>query len=457
MENCLERVALAEKTKLCRAWLAVMLLATTVPAPAAEYQSLRYEEEWGQRCSKIGSKCWRPNETMTLTFGADARVRAQYYRPDSFGIDGGNDGYILFRGLAHGDLRVGRHIQIFVQLGIHDEAGRAGGPIRTDRNLLDLHQGFFEWKGEKLSLRAGRQEMTLGTSRLISAREAPNIRRAFDGIRTAWKHGSSRVDAFAFHPVLNKTGAFDDVWNKSEGLLGIYATLTPTRLTPLSVDLYWLGYKRDRAVFAAAEGREYRHSFGTRFFGAAKGWDWNTEAVLQTGQVGDQSVFAWTIASDTGFTFDDMFWLPRLGLKADIASGDGNPGDGKLHTFNALYPTPTYFSEASLLSPGNIMDLQPTLTLKPTRGLSFILGWNFLWKHQKEDAVYAPPPPLTVIPGTTGTDKYIGDQIKLEGRYRFDPQWEVRIAAAYFRAGNALTQAGGRDVSFFMTSLAFRW
>lgn len=433
------------------------LLIATLPAAASEYRSLRFEEDWGRLCDSIGPKCWRIRENVTLTFGADARVRAQGYGPDNFGIGSGSDSHVLFRGLAHGDLRVGEHMQAFVQFGAHGEAGRAGGPVSTDQSSPDLQQGFLAWNGESLSLRVGRQEMTLGSSRLIAVREAPNIRRAFDGVRAGWIQESARVEAFAFRPVLNKPGAFDDIPDKAESLAGVYATLTLARVAPLRLDLYWLGYGRDQAVFAAAQGREYRHSFGTRLFGDAKGWDWNTEAVLQTGHVGHQSVLAWTVASDTGFTFRSASWSPRIGLKANIASGDGNPGGGSLRTFNALYPRPTYFSEASLLSPGNIMDLQPTLTLRPIPALTLVLGWDFLWKHRKEDGVYAPPSPLTLIPETIGTGRYIGDQIKLEGRYRFDPRWEIRVAAAHFRAGPALAQAGGRDVSFLMTSLAFRW
>ena len=55
------------------------------------------------------------------------------------------------------------------------------------------------------------------------------------------------------------------------------------------------------------------------------------------------------------------------------------------------------------------------------------------------------------------TGWYIGDQIRLEGTYLLDPQWEIRAAAVHFRVGDALIQAGGRDVTFLMTSLGFRW
>lgn len=439
---------------------AVMLtMSLSLPATASEYLPLRFEEDWRANCNKIAPKCWRIGEATTLTLGTDARVRAESYQPLGFGIGSstGGDIYTLFRGMMHGDLRVGKHAQMFVQFGTYDEVGRHGGPISVDRSSPDLQQGFLAWNGDAFSLRVGRQEMTLGTSRLIAVREGPNIRLAFDGIRTSWRQGSHRIDAFAFRPVLNKSGTFDDATSQSQSLYGLYATLAPENIAPLKIDLYWLGYERDQGRFAAAQGREHRHSFGTRLFGSAKDWDWNTEAIFQIGRVGNQTIHAWTLSSDTGFTFATLPWSPRLGLKADIASGDKNPGDGRLGTFNALYPNPTYFSEAALLAPGNIMDVQPTVTIKPIPTLTLILGWNFLWKHYKEDAVYTPPAPLVAIPGTIRTDRYIGDQIRLEGSYRLHPQWEIRAAAVHFNTGEALTQAGGSSVNFFMTSLAFRW
>ncbi|MCR2572501.1 alginate export family protein, partial [Salmonella enterica] len=73
---------------------------------------------------------------------------------------------------------------------------------------------------------------------------------------------------------------------------------------------------------------------------------------------------AWTLATDTGLRWTELPLQPRLGLKADIASGDGNLHDGRLGTFNALFPKSAYFSEASLLAPANLMDVQPTLTLR---------------------------------------------------------------------------------------------
>lgn len=315
--------------------ITVVLFAMSLSVAASEYMPLRFEENWGSNCNKMTPKCWRITEETTLTLGSDARVRAQGYWPLDFGI--GNtmnshrgDSYTLFRGLMHGDLRVGKHAQMFMQFGAYDESGRRGGAESNDQSNIDLQQGFLAWNGDRFSLRAGRQEVILGTSRLIAVREGPNIRLAFDGARASWKQGPYRIDALAFRPVFNKPEAFDDVISKSQALYGLYATFAPESIAPLKIDLYWLGYERDQGRFAAAQGREHRHSFGTRLFGSAKNWDWNLEAVFQIGHIGSQTIRAWTVASDTGFTFTALPWSPRPGLKADIASGDKNPSDGRL-------------------------------------------------------------------------------------------------------------------------------
>ncbi|WP_143032496.1 hypothetical protein [Nitrosomonas sp. Nm33] len=64
---------------------------------------------------------------------------------------------------------------------------------------------------------------------------------------------------------------------------------------------------------------------------------------------------------------------------------------------------------------------------------------------------------MVAILGSIRTGRYIGDQIGVEDGYRPHPQWEIRAAAVRFNTGEALTQAGGKSIDFFMTNLSFRW
>jgi hypothetical protein len=195
-------------------------------------------------------------------------------------------------------------------------------------------------------LRGGRQEIGLGSQRLVSVRDGPNIRCAFDGVRGFWSDGPYRIDALYFKPVTILPGSFDDKTSNTEHLGGIYLTGPVPRLGALNADLYWFDYARDAAKFASGTADERRQLVGARLFGKASGFDWDVGGVCQGGSFGARDISAWTIASNFGYTFANLPASPRLGLKADIASGDKSGGKGSLGTFNALYPKLPYFSEA---------------------------------------------------------------------------------------------------------------
>ena len=122
-------------------------------------------------------------------------------------------------------------------------------------------------------------------------------------------------------------------------------------------------------TFDAGSGREQRHSVGGRVWGRTDFWDYNYEMVFQWGRFSDGAIRAWTTASDTGFRIESAPLRPRIGLKADIASGDNDLADHTLGTFNALFPKGAYFSQADLLGPYNLMDLHPSVELHLTKSL----------------------------------------------------------------------------------------
>src|SRR5205085_2227074 len=115
-------------------------------------------------------------------------------------------GYLLGRYMLHADAHFGEHLRVFTQLKSGLEEGRNGGPRPTDEDKLDLNQLFVDGKmawheKDSFIMRLGRQEMAYGSSRLISFRESPNVRRSFDGARGMLSLGSLRADVFAVKPV----------------------------------------------------------------------------------------------------------------------------------------------------------------------------------------------------------------------------------------------------------------
>ena len=135
--------------------------------------------------------------------------------------------------------------------------------------------------------------------------------------------------------------------------------------------------------------------------------------MLQAGEFGGGDILAWTAASDLGQTFAALPWSPRVGLKANIASGDRDPLDGDLETFNALFPRGAYFAESGLIGPANFIDVHPSLTLNPAPTIAVTADVDFFWRQSTRDGLYGPAVNL-VRTGRTSEARYIGTQASLQ-------------------------------------------
>ena len=85
---------------------------------------------------------------------------------------------------------------------------------------------------------------------------------------------------------------------------------------------YYLGYDRPDARFVQGVADEQRHSLGSRVFGKHGAWDYNVECTFQFGSFGSGDILAWALASDAGYTFQDLTMTPRLGLNAHVIAGE---------------------------------------------------------------------------------------------------------------------------------------
>ncbi|QHI99627.1 alginate export family protein [Xylophilus rhododendri] len=388
-----------------------------------------------------------------LGLGGDFREVYESSRHPVFGLDRpSQDDRFLHRLQLHSDIRFGTTSRAYVELVSGRTSGWGGAPAGTQDDSLDILQAFAETRftpgGQPLDLRAGRQELSFGSSRLVSVREGPNVRRSFDGVRGTWTlAGPMRADVFAVRPVAPRVGSFNDRSSDAEAFWGAYLADIPTALSGMRADIYYLGLNRANAGFADGRAQERRHTVGARLFGKTGAADWNFEGAWQFGRFGTADIRAWTLSSDSGYTAAALPLRPRFGLKADAISGDRRAGDGRLGTFNALYPKLPYFSEANVAAPANLLDLQPNITVSPRSDLQFNLGWNGLWKQARADAFYAPP--LVAVAGTAGLgSRYIGQQWVVSGSWAATKRVAVGANYVHFQPGAALRGVGGRAGDF---------
>ena len=238
--------------------------------------------------------------------------------------------------------------------------------------------------------------------------------------------------------------------------MGLYTTTAIAAAPSANLDVYYLGFRNERAVFASGVGGERRHSIGTRFFGTVAGLDWDWEALWQFGTFAQQDIRAWGVSTNTGYTFETASWKVRTGIKMDVGSGDRSRSDTTLGTLNPLFPKLAYFNQAALLGPSNLMDIQPTLSIAPTRDLSVVIGYDFVWRATTADAIYTGTGlPIANTAGRTG--KLSGRQLSVELSWSIDRHTQIGLGYVNLDAGNVLRMAGGHDVDFVFFSAAYKF
>ena len=136
----------------------------------------------------------------SVSYGGELRERFESSDHPLFGLsEPAHNDYLLNRLYLSADLQDGQRFRVHVEGVSATTTGWEGTPPPTQDDPADVLQAFaegtFEAIGGQVQLRAGRQELKLGSSRLVSVRESPNVRRAFDGVRATWSSGNRRVDA----------------------------------------------------------------------------------------------------------------------------------------------------------------------------------------------------------------------------------------------------------------------
>ncbi len=427
--------------------LCLLLLPLSEQPP--EFKLIRYEEDWSNQRSNSLKNIPMGSRGMYLTIGGETRQRYEYFRNPVWGLDPDDgNGYLLQRYMLHADLHLGSRLRVFSQMKSGIESGRIGGPRPPDRDELDVHQAFVEVKspGSAIQLRAGRQEISLGSSRLVGIREGPNVRQSFDGGRLSGESTHWRVDLLAIRPAETNPGKFDDSIGHRQSFWGAYATAKRRRWG--SADLYYLGLDRKNHEFDQGAAREQRHSAGVRWYDKVRAWDFDYEGLWQFGTFGSSQIRAWTVASNSGYTLESLALRPRIGLKADIASGDRNPLDRRLGTFNALFPKGAYFSEADLLGPYNIMDLHPSVTVPIGRGVTVSADADYFWRQSTRDGIYDMPGNL-IVSGREARSRYIGAHANVMLEWEATRHLSFTANYLHFFPGPFLREVGlGHAVDF---------
>jgi hypothetical protein len=437
------------------------------------YKLLRENEDWSAlKDPLLRQDVWDPLKFIRLrngrndwymTIGGEVRLDWERIGNDNWGQQPIMNGYLLQRYMLHVDTHYGRYFRTFIQLKSGIETFRAGGPRPIDEKKLDFLAAYLEFgsagEHDSVKFRVGRQELNYGSGRLVSVREGPNVRQSFDGFKVRSRFGAWSLDAFAVRPDLDRPGFFDNIPDHKTAFWGVYSTRSLSK--SVSIDLYYLDLDRKRAAFDRGTAQESRQSTGVRVWRPIpqqqRRLDFDYEGVWQFGSFGAATIRAWTIASDTGYSFPEVRSKPRFSLKADISSGD-NPGSHTMGTFNPIFPIGNYFGVIASTGPGpvNFIDLHPRVQAQLPHSVTVSVDWVAQWRESVRDGVYAVPGFLIRSAGDSDA-RFVGHRPGIEVRWNVDRHLWLQADYGIFFAGRFLKETRpGQNLNYSAVTVGYK-
>jgi Alginate export len=438
-------------------------------APGRRYLPDRSDENWSFLKEAPKTDLWDRlkfiplgREDWFVTLSGEVR-----YRPEGFRIWSTStradavDRYLLQRYLVGADVHVGTRARVFgeVQSGIIN--GQVRSPRPTDLNTVDVHQAFFEWRqpiaSSRLTVKAGRQELSIGSARLISASPGLNVKRSFDGVTAAFRTPTWIVVGAAARLVGTRSGAFDDRADRGQLFWGAAAGRRSRLVEQGEIGAYYLGIDRRESLYAQGLGAERRHTIGAKWTRSGARFSINYDALFQAGEFRSDAIRAWAFATETTFRITTRGWRPRVNLRADIASGDRDAADPKLQSFNPLFPGNAYSGAVGLFGPTNLTDLTPALTVSPRPALTIGFEAPSYWRTSTGDGVYATDLRLLLRPDA-GRGRYVGTNPGVLIVWQATPHFQLQGAITRFLPGafleNTFVSSGFR---FYSASAVYRF
>ncbi len=333
-----------------------------------------------------------PNDCWLFSTGGEYWTR--YHHEHNSRLTTTENTYDLDHVRLYGDAWYSDSVRVFGEYVWADSFGEELPPGPLDVDLGDLQQLFIDLKladcdGHPLFIRGGRQELLYGTQRLISPLSWANKRNTFQGVKVFRQGEKWDFDAFWAQFVPPDPDEFDTP-DKNQNLAEAWLTYRPKKGE--AIDYYYLFFDNDNSVTQQGIVRAPAQfsTIGSHWSGSDDcGRLWDFEGALQFGDQDERDLFAGMATAGVGHSWKSAAWSPTVWLYYDFASGDSDPNDGDVHTFNQMYAFGHYYlGWMDLVGRQNIHDVNAHLYLYPTPWITFWTQYHHFWLVEPQDALY---------------------------------------------------------------------
>jgi hypothetical protein len=296
--------------------------------------------------------------------------------------------------------------------------------------------------GSGWKLRVGRQPLAFGDERLVGADAWwDNRGQRFDGVRATWKSPHWQWDAFtATATEILPRGL--DRFTGPQRLAGVYGAWSHGS-TALEPYVFWN---------QATDEDSRLWTPGVRLAsGLTRGWDVIAEAAAQGGSAGGVPVRAWAVSGEIGYRPGRSDKSPRLALSYSHGSGDDNPRDRRIGTFNDLHPAG--YNACGFFEPfswRNIRDLRVSAEWSGGGPWQIRSEFHAYWLATLHDGVYVDQGPWVAY-DPAAPSSHLGSRALVMVRRGWGDHFEAAAGYARFFAADYMKKGAIQANTAFLS------
>jgi hypothetical protein len=151
----------------------------------------------------------------------------------------------------------------------------------------------------------------------------------------------------------------------------------------------WVDIGHESGWFDIKAGHSW--TYGVRTPGTiTPAWNYELELIGQNGKVANQTTNAYASEAQFRYQFLKAAWKPSILAEFNFASGDRHPNDGRVNTFDQLYPTnhsPYGFVDA--IGRRNTKNVKAGYWIQPKKWLLLKAEGHQFWLESRYDGVYS--------------------------------------------------------------------
>jgi len=339
-----------------------------------------------------------------------------------------------------------------------EDPTKGRGTLDGSADALDFHQAYFvvgHLFETPLALKVGRQEFAYGNQRLIGSVGWSNVGRTFDAGVVSYRTDKATVDFFTAKLSDSPTSI------SSQNLHGVYGAFR-FEGAPL-VDVFVL-IDNDTAKLPGGEdagkSKLVRYTAGAFLRGAFGPMDVELEGAYQTGKTAQAdslaraSIGAYLLSGSLAYTLNRKNNL-RLGVLYTRLSGDRDPGDATVRTFNTLFATNhkfygymDYFPRT--YSRYGLQDFALRMGVKAASNVTLHVDLHHFALEQR--ASWIDPA------GNRVEKQVLGQEVDVTAKVKYNTHFSFVTGASLFLADDLMRQVIGKETAFqcyLMTMVTF--